>query len=90
MAARINEILHKRCLKQAQSAAILGINQPKVSALMHGRLSGFSMERLILFLNRLDQDIKITITEKPKRLRRKAKINVITGQLKSEQEKKRA
>jgi hypothetical protein len=29
---------------------ILGIDQPKVSTLMRGRLSGFSIERLLRFL----------------------------------------
>lgn len=45
---------------------ILGIDQPKISALKHGKLSGFSIERLFFFLRALDQCIDITIQKEPK------------------------
>lgn len=61
---RISAIIEKRKLSQAAAAELLGVNQPKVSALLHGRLEGFSMERLVKFLNALDQDVKIVT--KPK------------------------
>lgn len=66
LASKINQIIDKRDLKQKEAAKILGINQPKVSALINGRLTDFSIERLIWFLNRLDQDVKIIISSKPK------------------------
>lgn len=65
IAMRINTLLEKRDLKQKQAAEILGINQPKISALKNGRLSGFSMERLIHFLNLLNQDVDIVIKSRP-------------------------
>jgi hypothetical protein len=43
----------------------MGVNQPKVSALIRRKLDGFSVERLIHFLNALGQDIDIII--RPKR-----------------------
>ncbi len=61
LAMRISEIIEKRKLTQINAAKFLGINQPKVSALMNGRLNGFSIERLIHFLNLLDQDVEILI-----------------------------
>lgn len=67
LAMLIEAIIEKRDLKQAEAAKILGINQPKISALMKGRLSGFSMERLIHFLNLLNQDVEIVVTSKPGR-----------------------
>ena len=67
LAMRIEEIIEKKKLKQAEAAKIIGINQPKISALVHGRLSGFSMERLIHFLNLLNQDVKIVVRTKPGR-----------------------
>lgn len=70
LAMRIEDIIKKRQLKQVEAAELLGINQPKISALMNGRLSGFSLERLIHFLNLLDQDVEIVIKAKP--VRRKA------------------
>ena len=62
----INKIIEERRLTQSQAAKILGINQPKISALKNGRLKGFSIERLFSFLEALDQHIEITITHKSK------------------------
>ena len=67
LAIQINAILEKRKLKQIDAAKLLGIDQPKVSALSCGRLSDFSIERLIGFLNKLDRDIEIVIKSKPTR-----------------------
>ena len=43
------------------AAAILGIDQPTVSALKQGKLSGFSIERLMRLLLRLGRDVEITV-----------------------------
>ena len=59
---QIGKIIKKKRLSQTKAAKILGINQPKVSALLHGYLTGFSIERLFRFLNDLGQDISIAIT----------------------------
>lgn len=53
LARHILSIIAKRHLAQAKAAEILGIDQPKVSALMRGRLRGFSLERLFHFLDAL-------------------------------------
>ena len=45
-ALEIERVLQRRGLSQAAAAKILGIDQPKVSALRNGRLSGFSVERV--------------------------------------------
>jgi|SRR5215204_5591926 len=58
LAMYIEKII-KRNLKQSEGAEILEINESKISALTNGRLSEFSMERLIHFLNLLNQDVKI-------------------------------
>ena len=49
---------------QAQAAQALDIDQPKVSALMRGRLTNFSTDRLIRFLNNLEQEVEITVRPK--------------------------
>lgn len=64
LAAKIIELIKIRRLTQKQAAALLEIDQPKISALFRGRLSGFSISRLIRFLNFLDQDVKIIIKNK--------------------------
>ena len=61
LAARIGGIIATRKLTQAAAAAILGVDQPKVSALSRGRLSGFSTDRLLKFLTSLGQDVDIVI-----------------------------
>jgi predicted XRE-type DNA-binding protein len=63
---QINNIIKKKKLNQAQAAKLLNIDQPKISALNRGKLSGFSLERLIRFLNILDQEITIKVTPKKK------------------------
>lgn len=71
----IEKIIKKKKLTQAKAASIMGINQPKVSALLRRKLDGFSVERLIHFLNTLGQDIDIIVKPKP-RNRKQAIINV--------------
>ncbi len=78
LARQISEIISKRHMSQKAAAAILGIDQPKVSALIRGRLSGFSTERLLRFLNDLGRDVEIVIKAKP-RSRRRATISVIAA-----------
>jgi len=60
LAHQICTIIEERGLTQAQAAQLLGVTQPKVSLLTHGRLAGFSMERLMRFLLRLQCDVEIT------------------------------
>jgi hypothetical protein len=47
-----------------QAGRILGVDQPKVSALKRGRFVDFSLERLLHFLLLLGHDVKITVTPK--------------------------
>jgi predicted XRE-type DNA-binding protein len=62
---RISAILSEQKLTQARAAALLGIDQPKISALLRGKFEGFSTTRLFRFLNALGQDVEITV--RPKR-----------------------
>ena len=65
LAFAINQILARRRLPQTDAARRLGINQPKISALANYRLEGFSVERLMRFLNALGRDVEIVIRSKP-------------------------
>jgi len=76
LAIKINQIIKNRKLNQEGAAQILRISQPKISAIANGRLKDFSIERLIEFLNKLDQDVKILIHEKPKNRKRPALFEV--------------
>lgn len=65
LGAAICRIVERRRLTQTQVAAALGVNQPKVSALLHYKLEGFSVERLMRFLVVLGHDVEIVIRTKP-------------------------
>ncbi|MBW4662969.1 MAG: helix-turn-helix domain-containing protein [Chroococcus sp. CMT-3BRIN-NPC107] len=62
---QISKIITARKMTQTEAAQMLGVDQPKVSALLSGKLSGFSTERLFRFLNALGNDVEIRITAKP-------------------------
>ena len=70
LAHRICEVINERGLTQTQAAEILGLDQPKISALMRGRLHGFSADRLFRFLNDLGQEVEIIIRPAPRTGRR--------------------
>src|ERR1700674_1863982 len=61
---QISALIEERGLTQMQAAEVLRVTQPKISALLRGRLDGFSMDRLVRFLNALDQDVKISVRPK--------------------------
>jgi predicted XRE-type DNA-binding protein len=61
LALAVNELLKSRKLKQRETAALLGVPQPKVSALKNYRLDQFSVEKLMEFLTALNQDVEIMI-----------------------------
>ncbi|MBF0195808.1 MAG: XRE family transcriptional regulator [Magnetococcales bacterium] len=65
LALQISQIIKHRKLKQIEAAEILGIDQPKVSAILGGKLKGFTLERLFKFLNALGQDVEIVVKNKP-------------------------
>ena len=76
LASRIQDIVKQRRLTQVAAASLMGIDQPKVSALLNGRLGYFSSERLMRRLTALGQDVKITV--RPKRVgRERAHIQVV-------------
>ena len=66
LTSKIIAEIQRRRLTQSQAAAILGIDQPKVSALKQGKLSGFSIERLMRLLLMLGRDIEITVKGRAK------------------------
>jgi predicted XRE-type DNA-binding protein len=65
LAFRIHNLIRRRKLSQTQAARLLSTDRARVSNLMRGRLKEFSIDRLFHFLNKLGQDIDVTI--RPKR-----------------------
>jgi predicted XRE-type DNA-binding protein len=66
LAYAISQTIRQRRLTQETAAQILGLDQPKISAITRGRLSGFSVERLLRCLTGLDQDVKVAVVPKSK------------------------
>ena len=65
LAGRIALAIRDLGLTQKQAAERMGLDQPKVSALMRGKLAGFSIERLVRGLVALGCDVEITVRPKP-------------------------
>jgi predicted XRE-type DNA-binding protein len=61
LAHRICQAITARGLTQTKAAELMGLDQPKISALRRGKLKGFSVERLFRCLNDLGQEVEIII-----------------------------
>jgi predicted XRE-type DNA-binding protein len=75
LAREISAAIRERKLTQAEAAVILGLDQPKVSAIVRGRLSGFSVERLLRVLVALERDVMITVSP---RKHERARMELVT------------
>jgi predicted XRE-type DNA-binding protein len=76
LASRIRQIIEGRHLTQTAAATLMGLDQPKVSALLNGRLASFSSDRLMRLLTRLGQDVDIVLRDKPHN-RARGKVRVL-------------
>lgn len=61
LARQIADLIKRRGLSQGEIAAILKVDQPKVSKLVRGRISGFTSDRLLRFLTALGCDVHIRV-----------------------------
>ena len=76
---QIDRAIRRKKLTQKKAAALLDIDQPKISALLHGRFGGFSLERLIRFLNMLGADVRINI-QPNRRSRKKGSLSITSAE----------
>ena len=58
---KIDSIMKKRRMKQTEAAALFGVRQPDISNMLRGEFRQFSVERLLRFLVKLDQDVEIMV-----------------------------
>jgi predicted XRE-type DNA-binding protein len=61
LVVKIGRIIRQRELTQAAAAQLMGIDQPKVSAMLAGQFRGYSVERLMRFLVALGNDVEIVV-----------------------------
>lgn len=64
LAIKISGLIQSKGWTQAQAAERVGLDQPKVSQLMRGALTGFSADRLFAILNRLGYNVEVRISTK--------------------------
>lgn len=62
----IQQTIRRWRLSQKAAAILMGVDQPKVSALVNGRCTNFSSGRLMRLLTRLGQDVEVTIRAAPR------------------------
>ncbi len=62
LGVQVMKILREQGYSQKEAAAILGLKQPEVSAIMRAKFSRFSQERLISFLNKLNRKVTIQVS----------------------------
>jgi predicted XRE-type DNA-binding protein len=62
LALHIRNAIERLGLTQAEAAKRLGLDQPKISAIVNGRLDGFSADRLLRFLSALGCDVEIKVS----------------------------
>lgn len=67
LAKKINELLERQALTQSAAAELLGIPQPKISAIRHYKITGISLERLMQALTALGQNVEIVVTPSKKK-----------------------
>ena len=58
---KIDTIMKNRRLKQTEAATLFGVRQPDISKMLRGEFRQFSVERLLRFLVKLDQDVEIVV-----------------------------
>lgn len=67
LALYINQLLKQKKMTQVEAAKLLGVDQAKISYLHRGRLAGFSIERLVRFINFLNYDVELVVKKTKKR-----------------------
>ncbi len=65
----LQDTIKERGWKQVEAAAELGIDQAKVSKLLSGQMTGFSIERLVHFLSLLGQNVEVSVRKATRRRR---------------------
>jgi predicted XRE-type DNA-binding protein len=62
LAVHIRRFIEEKGWTQTEAAEAVGLDQPKVSYLLCGRLAGFSVDRLLSILNRLGHSVDVRIS----------------------------
>jgi predicted XRE-type DNA-binding protein len=80
LAIQIINVIKKKKLTQKEAAALMGIDQPKVSAIKRGQLASFTIDRLLRFMLALGLDILIDSKLHEEDSTRKSEPHIYVGQ----------
>jgi predicted XRE-type DNA-binding protein len=58
--ARLSRVIEDEGLTQGQAAQLLGVTQPRVSALVRGKIDLFSIDTLVKMLSRVGLRVRVT------------------------------
>ena len=58
--ARLSRVIEREGLTQGEAAQLLGVTQPRVSALMRGKIDLFSIDTLVTMLSRMGHRVTVT------------------------------
>jgi predicted XRE-type DNA-binding protein len=61
LALEINRLLKSKGLTQSAAASVTGVQQPQLSNILRGKLSGTSVEKLLTIINRLGRRVEVRI-----------------------------
>ena len=64
LASQIDDLIKSKKLTQSAAAKMAGLSQPKISDILRGRLTGYSVERLLVIISRLGRDVEVRISKK--------------------------
>jgi len=66
LAAGIIRILRERDLSGARAAALAGVTEADLSRVRNADLNRFTVDRLVRILNRLDSQLQVTVSLRPR------------------------
>jgi len=63
--ARLGRVIEEERLTQVEAAQLLGVTQPRVSALVRGKIDLFSIDTLVKMLSRVG--VRVTLTARARK-----------------------
>jgi len=63
--ARLSRVIEEERLTQVEAAQLLGVTQPRVSALVRGKIDLFSIDTLVKMLSRVG--VRVTVTARARK-----------------------
>lgn len=66
LVSKIEQVMRRRSLTQAEAGAIMGLPQPKLSRLLNGGWGSCSVDRLARYLNKLGVSVRLSLRDEPR------------------------